>query len=263
MAPGNPAPLRTTDLGEVRAYDQQAGAVQLADGDIAIVSSKWPAGYDVSNPFRFDDLEPQVQRCLLTQYGDWQGGRETTDQYDCWKTDCYLAKLRLADGANLWHGIFDAEPEVAPACYPADTRDQECMYRITEAPDGALVVSGNTSHNFDDTYLAKASMPWQPLHAFELLPLNADGEHILAANTTRDNDMSIYGAFVIPAGITLTIANCTIRFADSEQLAWPRASWWEPPAGSSSTLPPSPASTHAPIACGTAYRCAATTSSGS
>lgn len=221
LEPGNSTPVWTTDLGEVRAYDLQAGAVQLTDGHIAIVSSKWPMGRDVSNPIGFGDLEGDVQQCLLTQFNGWNGDWETTDQYDFWKTDAYLAKLRMEDGANIWHGLFDAEPEVPPTCYPADTRDQECMYRISEAPDRGLVVSGNTSHNFDDAYLAKASMPCQALQDLDFLSLDPSGEHILAANTTWNSDMAMYGTIVIPSGITLTITNCTIRFADSEQLAWP------------------------------------------
>jgi hypothetical protein len=219
LQPSSPVPVWTSDLGEMRAYDLQAGVVQTTDGNIAVVSSRWPPEYNEDHPFGYDDLSPEVTTCLTQQFGDIDWANSL--QYDYWNTDTYVAKIRLEDGVPLWWTSFDAEPDPAPSCYPADVRDQECMYRITEAHDGGLVLCGNTSHNFDDAYLAKVSAPCQAFQSYALLPLNGNGEHILASNTNWTTNMDIYGTIVIPDGRSLSITDCTIRFADSEQLALP------------------------------------------
>ena len=223
LAPGTTAPVWTADLGEVRAYDLQAGAVQTADGHLAVVTTKWAEEYDQGNPFTYQNLSPSIQNCLNQTVGGINWSTET--QYDYWNTDSYVCKLKLADGSLIWQTKFDAEPSVEAACYPADVRKQECLCRITEAPDGGLVISGNTSRNFDDCYLAKVHSDCQIMYdAWDpaiTQAMNSEREYGVGWNETWNSDKDIYGTIRIASGHELIIANCTIRFADSEQLEWP------------------------------------------
>lgn len=209
----------TSNLGEVRAYDLQADGVFTSDGEVAMVSSKWSPPFNVGNPFRWDDLPSGTQACISSDFpSDWS----TTENYDYWKTDAYVAKLKLSTGQLIWTATFDSDPATDHGCWPDDIRKQECMYKITEADDGGLVVSGNTSHNFDDGYLAKLKSDCQSKLAYENLPLDAFGTHVLTADQIWNTDKNIVGRLVIPAGRTLTLTGgATIRFADSEQMQWP------------------------------------------
>lgn len=215
----------TTDLGEVRAYDLRAGITATSDGGIAIVSSRWAPGYDLDNLFCYNNVATQTQNCLQAGFGsvDWAGNGPDpgcgSGLFRYWNTDAYVSKLRADDGHIIWQTEFDAEPAEASGCFPEDMRKQECMYRIVEAEDGGLVICGNTSHNFDDAYLAKLGPECQKSIAFEPLPLT-DGVYELPTDEDWTTDRNILGTIVVPDGKTLTISsNATIRFADSEQLA--------------------------------------------
>ncbi|MBK9148229.1 MAG: T9SS type A sorting domain-containing protein [Flavobacteriales bacterium] len=217
----NSVPDWVSPLGEVRAYDLQAGVIQTSDGNLAIVSSSWPDPYSISNAFGYSDLSGTLQTCLEQFNHDWPN----TNQYDYWSTDTYVNKLSLADGSIMWKTKFDSEPGDEGTCFPGDIRKQECMYRITESADGGLVVSGNTSHNFDDAYLVKLLPDCQSRidYDFTVMEALSDDTHTytLQGDETWNSDKNIVGTILIPDGITLTISNCTIRFADTEQLAWP------------------------------------------
>ena len=215
--PPDPSPTWTSDLGEVRAYDLQADAMITSDGNIAVVSTKWQPPYDQNDPFRYNDLTTTTQTCLSGFPFSWNG----SDIFDYWNTNAYVAKLSSINGSTLWETNFDAEPNVESGCFPEDMRKQECLYRITETDEAGLLISGNTSHNFDDAYLAKLGPDCQAKVNYEPLTL-VDGAYTLTSNETWSTDRKIFGTIVVPDGKILTINNnATIRFADSEQLAIP------------------------------------------
>ncbi len=107
------------------------------------------------------------------------------------------------------------------------------MYRITELADGGLVVCGNSSHNGDDSYLAKlypdcqsradysfftSEYPFDNANAFQ----ENDFVHTVNGIETWDTDMNVFGITRVAAGSTLTINNgAVIGFADSHQLSYP------------------------------------------
>ncbi|MCB0771133.1 MAG: T9SS type A sorting domain-containing protein [Flavobacteriales bacterium] len=222
----DPSARWTNDLGEVRAYDLRAGVVGTNDGGIAIVSSRYAPGFDATTPFCWNDVSPATQSCLQSTFNaiDWEGGSDpcSAPYFRYWNTDAYVAKLDKANGSLLWETQFDAEPTSPSGCFPDDMRKNECMYQIVNAEDGGLVICGNTSHNFDDAYLAKVKPSCQASLNYEPLPLNSQGQYILTSNETWASDRNIYGTIVIPSGVTLSITdNATIRFADSQQLYWP------------------------------------------
>lgn len=213
-----PTPTWTADLGEVRAYDLQAGVTSTADGHIAVVSSKWHPPFDLGNPFRYPDLQAHIQDHITTDFSghDWVN----TEDYDYWATSAYVAKLDGATGAPIWEMVVDAEPDKDHQIWPGDIRKQECLYKITEADDGGLVISGNTSHNFDDALLMKFRPDCQAKLAYDLVP-DAYGQHMLPnGNTDWTADLTLHGEVIVPNGSTLSINGATIRFADSDQMHW-------------------------------------------
>jgi hypothetical protein len=215
---GGSTPLWTADLGEVRAYDLQAGVTSTADGNIAVVSSKWHPPFDLGNPFRYPDLPAHIQDHITTDFSghDWVN----TEDYDYWATSAYVAKLDGATGTPIWEMIEDAEPDKDHQIWPGDIRKQECLYKITEADDGGLVISGNTSHNFDDALLMKLRPDCQAKLAYDLVP-DEFGQHMLPiGNTAWTADLSLHGEVIVPNGSTLSINGATIRFADSDQMHW-------------------------------------------
>ena len=112
---------------------------------------------------------------------------------------------------------FDTEDGAAAECYPGDLKNQECMYRITEADDGGLVVSGNTSHNQDDCYLAKIGSDCQATQDFASINamLDANGEVHITSPTTWNTGMNVRGQVFVEPGASLTVnAGATLRFAD-------------------------------------------------
>lgn len=229
IAPGATVPLWSSDLGEVRAYDLQSGIAQTSDFDLAVVSSTWHDEYSSTNPFGYDDLSDEIQTCLEQYEGDWPGA----NQYDYWNTDSYVAKLRIEDGVLLWKTEFDAEPAMDATCYPDDMKKQECMYMITEMEDGGLVISGNTSHNFDDAYLAKLHPDCQGKEDYTFFETEYgfdndeaftenDFVHTVHSGEVWNDNMNVHGIIRIPPAVTLTITNgALIRFADSELLDHP------------------------------------------
>ncbi len=216
---GGTTPAWITDLGEVRAYDLQAGVTSTADGNIAVVSSKWHHPYDVNDPFRYDDLPGDIQ-AHITAAVSWYNW-SVSNKFDYWVTSAYIAKLEGDTGVPIWETTVDAEPEMPHEVWPGDIRKQECLYKITEADDGGLVISGNTSHNFDDALLMKLKPDCQAKLAYDELP-DGYGEIVLpAGNTLWNSDRNVLGKVVVPSGATLTVSNATIRFADTEQMHWP------------------------------------------
>ena len=241
-------PLWSTDLGEVEAYDLQADVVQLADGlSCAVLGTRYSKPYSITNKFMRSSLSTSANACLqqFTLDGDpdpngadinvpcdnadqedhldWNG----IGDFEFWNTDAFISKLDLANGAMIWQTQFDAAPGIDRQCYPGDLKKQECMYKITEAPDGGLLVDGNTSNNQDDSYLAKLFPDCQSRQAFTTLPTSnfsydaSEDKYTLTSNYTLSSSATIHGRIVIPAGKQLTINGATVHFADSRQLDRP------------------------------------------
>lgn len=231
---GTPLWSAPVNMGEVRAYDLQADVCPLSDGaNFAVLSSRYTPPFDASNVMNYnDDLTPLQKACLTDNFSydadpgtavnsvDWSAN--WIHDFGFWNTDAVVGKLRISDGQQLWQKQFDAEDGAPPECFPGDLKNQECMYRITEAPDGGLVVSGNTSHNQDDAYLAKLYPDCQSMVDYAaidaLLDPNTHEYHVTGA-TTWNADMNVHGQVIVDQGATLTINNgATISFADSKQL---------------------------------------------
>ena len=227
----------TTDLGKVAAYDLQSDLVATTDGNMAVVCSKWSGDFEFpDDPFRWLDLPLSARTCInalfnydrdLIEPGEQTVDWENESFFDYWNTDAFVAKLDPSNGQMIWCTQWDADPTTDFDCWPGDIKNQECMYKITETPDGGLVVSGNTSHNFDDAYLAKlypdcqSAVAYDPVIAAAVMATD-DRSYTVGTNETWNTDKNIHGTIIIPDGHQLNISgNTTIAFADSRLLAHP------------------------------------------
>jgi hypothetical protein len=100
-----------------------------------------------------------------------------------------------------------------PPLSAGDLKKQECVYAISQAQDGSLVVSGNSSHNFDDCMLLKTYSPCQQDLAFD-----TSADLIVNSNTTWSTNKIIGHNIIIDNNSTLTIDGATIEFGDYQQL---------------------------------------------
>lgn len=139
-----------TDLGEVHAFDLKARITELSDGNFGIVSTKqkqkWQDKYDIT----------KIPNLLLDC-----NSTAKADKIPYWNTDTYIVKLN-SQGNIIFADIFDSADGPNDYDFPlnatsgnGDPKRQECMYGISEAPDGDIVVSGNSSGNKDDNYMVK------------------------------------------------------------------------------------------------------------
>jgi hypothetical protein len=190
----NPAPM-----GPVNAFDLRVGVCETSDGGFAAVSSTRPPEADHKHPTNSE--LGYLQNCP---------DLNTTD----WDTDALIVKFN-ASGEKQWSKTFDVGDNRNRQSPPGDLKRQECMYKITQAQDGGYTISGNSSGNFDDFYMAKLynecnaqqTYSWGPAYSIDIL-----------SNTTWNTSMNIVGKVVVHPGAILTVkgSGTTIRFADSK-----------------------------------------------
>lgn len=209
-----------TLLGTHTAYDMRAQAIETADGNIAVLGSTKDPNYANDNSGLY--LAPSANYDVdfanghIPQFFD-----NNKDYYKTWDTDALVTKLDPL-GNIIWQKRFDseAEPRLREP-FPGDLKRQECMYAITEDEFGGLIVSGNTSHNFDDMYLAKITSDCQ-LSAF----INAGGDDVYVApliinnggTTTWTQDRRVFQKIIVDGSSTLIIDGAELQFADYTEL---------------------------------------------
>lgn len=205
------------------------GITSLNNGELAIATTKWPEGRSVANTqFGWSDLASS-QDCLLEfdedeEYWDPShgsgpgGGSNGPGAYWFYGTQSYAAIL---SGSNLsilkehqWiHGGGYETLPTGTDCRLGNPRMRQCNFNVVEAPDGGLVICGNTGHNFDDAYLAKLNFCYV-IADFADLPLDG-GVHLIEGPTpvVWDEDMDVRGSIVVDNDATLIIDGATIGFA--------------------------------------------------
>ena len=142
LNPNTLGTLVSTSLGALKSYDLMVRLRRTADGGVAVISTKQPSGPIACPP------------------GAFCGDAETNN------TDAYVAKLN-AGGALVWETTYAARTHKTSFYEGYDGYDkmQECLYDIVEASDGGLVIAGNNSANYDDSYLVRfgsADLPVAP-----------------------------------------------------------------------------------------------------
>lgn len=194
---GTDVVLPPIDLGQVRAFDLKAGVTATNDGSFAVVSTKRTV--------------PEVTPYFDSNLNCFMESKN-------WRSDAYLAKFN-SNYQLMCQKTFDAD-DMPPSYYPGDLKKSECLYIITQADDGGLVISGNTSHNFDDNYLAKIYSDCVFYTHCDIAPRPNDNNIISINNgiTTWTGNLKVRGSVQIEAGSELIIDGAIIEFADSKRL---------------------------------------------
>jgi hypothetical protein len=209
--PASPA----STSGLLTAYDLKVGITNTSDDGFAIVSavSKGaPTSYtQVKDGIHLDNCQ--------SGFG-----------FGTWNTDAYIAKYK-SDGSLHYETSFNSDDATDwfQNPYPQDWKHQECLYTITEAPDGGLVITGNTSHNFDDGYFAKTYNSCDLDVEYgegDILPMTDFNAYILGSGGTSlvqtwNTNKKVATTIVVPDGGQLTIDGATIQFADSRKIGKP------------------------------------------
>ena len=191
----NPSPM-----GPINAFDLRIGVEETSDGGFIAVSSVRPPSADHST-------------ATARELGYLNNCNESLEFTD-WDTDALIVKYS-AGGATQWSKTFDVIDNRPRQTEPGDLKRQECMYKITQAQDGGYVISGNSSFNFDDNYMAKIYSD-----CYTQLSYTSGPEYVIdiTENTFWNTSQNILGKVVVHPGALLTIAGSStnIRFADSQ-----------------------------------------------
>ncbi len=204
------------------AYDLKMGVAETSNG-FAVVSSWQPGGiptaYSLDMLSVLDDRFPNYD--CVSYYGNPNSNNPNypyddlkLDGIKFWDSDAYVSKFSLTSTISqwqvnqLWESTFDADNQPRDN-FPGDIKRQECLYGIsTDDASGALVISGNTSDNYDDNYFVK-------MHN-DCVGFTYDyTNHDIITNTTWNTNTSVLGLLTIKAPATLTISgNIDVSFSD-------------------------------------------------
>ncbi len=237
----------SADLGAMRANDLFFSVKPMPNGDYAVACTKASVGFGIDNPMDIQEMNSGITDCLnspiepnglgydmdglpnpLGAY-NWNG--LPWSQCGHYGTDSYVAILRNGSGSLLWQYQWDEGLGTVPStCFPENWRQRQCDFEITVDPAGDLIVCGNTGHNKDDGYLAKIKPScdatadysfFETTYPFNFPVGNPDNQYVLPATTTWTNvNMNVRGSIIVPAGRTLTLNNCNLRFADSRKMGY-------------------------------------------
>jgi|GEM_PF-3505314 len=205
------------------AFDLRADACETSDGGMAVVSSAKTLGYDSQSVYTAE-IAADIADGTYDIFPPNPSGGTITDEWKYWDTDARVVKL---DGNSniLWQKQFDAISDPLPARqpFPGNVKRQECMYSISEAEDGGLVIAGNTGGNFDDFYLAKiksgcAANKYLAAGTHNTNSVIVEDEYIYNQTVTWNQPITIYDKVTVETGSTLIIDGATVQFAGMDDL---------------------------------------------
>lgn len=185
-------------IGKVNAFDLRIGIEETDDGGFIAVSSTRPPTADHSPPTPSE--LGYLLGCPDLGFPDWD-------------TDALVVKFTKT-GALHWTKTFDLAENRPRETPPGDLKRQECMYKITQTQDGGYTISGNSSGNFDDNYMAKL---YNECNSQQVYTSGPNYVINITSNTTWDSSRTVLGKIVVHPGVIFLISgqNTVIRFADS------------------------------------------------
>ncbi len=243
-------------IGEVMAFDLMVDIKQDTDGGYVLVSSKKrdiPMASSLETYLeKFNDIDDYLDNqydnngsggTAYTYYNQPSNIYTAPDGNDyskstwMWDTDPYVAKL--GSSLNLvWEHTF-LYPGQTRQPFPGNIKRNECVYSISINSDNSYTIAGNTSDNFDDTYMLRfreneCTKAVRRLKFNDLQDMTQMGpsyavydypnlDHILTdgaiyttGNETIDGvSLKMNEPIVVETGHTLTISNSNIEFLNS------------------------------------------------
>ena len=172
----SPSPYAITNgsgTDQAHAYDLKVGITNTPDDGFAIVTSKAPVPYDSAFSTHSWNCSTDSGSSAILGY---------------WNADACVRKYD-ASGILQWEKIFDIDDK-APASFPGDLKRQECMYSISNSPDGGLVIAGNCSRNFDDCYLVKLFDNCQNEQTYDIEPADISVSHVIPVSGLPSNPLT-------------------------------------------------------------------------
>ena len=152
----------------IYAFDIKARITSLTNGNLAIVSTVRYYKWSAIHPTVLSLVPPHILSCITATgpncYNNSSSASIETTDY--WNTDAYVTEILSSNLNSVWSMRFSSD-DIGPnlvnsstgfrtATYGGDDpKHQECMYGISEGPNGSIIVSGNSSGNVDDCYMVK------------------------------------------------------------------------------------------------------------
>jgi hypothetical protein len=202
-------------MGVVNAFDLRVGVIETSDGGFAAGSSRRQTTLPVPSLSTFG---PTFSTCPdFVNSGNTTISSMSGNVYGDWDTDPLIVKFD-ANGNKTWEWNEDIVPGRTRQIPPGDFKRQECMYKLSEAQDKGLVISGNCSFNRDDNYMVKLYHPCNLTQTYDI-----NGGMMILGNVTWNTSKKVIGKIIIKPGGILTITGSTtkIRFADSKMSGVP------------------------------------------
>jgi len=204
--------INSYNFSKIQAFDFKIGLTPTSNGGFAVVTS-----------IKGTPIETTLQNSIVTDLENKVAGNDIISQQfidKVWSTDSYVAKFD-GNGNLLWDKSWDAFNTPAEL-YPGDYKEQECVYSIIEDTDGGLVLVGNCSKNKDDYYLAKILSDCGQHTVFDVFPqdgyISTDQTWNSTTSSYTPGIIKVVGNLTIASGVTLTIDNVTVEFADSRTM---------------------------------------------
>ncbi len=196
----------TVGAERLKAADLKIDITLMTDGGYAIVSSKQAA------------LLPNESNTLYN-------GTATIYDKQYWETDAFVARYNASD-IKIWEKTYPVNSLPTTGytpMFPAiDIKKKECLFAITEAEDGGIIIAGKSSHNLDDNVAIKLYNECDYNTSYSGVDI-ANGQIIATgSNIIWNVSRKVRGVIVVQKGAKLTITSgATIQFADSKAADYP------------------------------------------
>ena len=228
--------IEAQDFGEIRAYDMWMSGTPTSDGGFALVTSRHsPRYFETGNiPSISEDLGYVNFTTTGTTIEDCLDCDPGSGAFEYWSTCAYVRKYS-ANFEFQWDKIWNSKGDVPRDCLDPtgfdeqDIKQQECLYRIIQSSvDDGLLIVGNTSKNFDDSYIVKLYNDCGLTDFFGaatggdlVVEYDEADDYTVEINGTEtwNSPKKVLGRVLVKDGAVLNIVNTTVEFVSNSNLA--------------------------------------------